>query len=153
MTTRRSTKWKQNEEQWPYWANFSLSSVRIHLLSRGKEYLALPSCRESLSLTANALCTLFYRWWKLVDCDVKSGIDPLPFWLGRKRKILGFSQVLKPIKWQDLWEIEKMAAMRFEPVQKISAKKYFGGKGHFDASCFLKIILHNFFFQFKLVKV
>ena len=37
-------------------------------------------------------------------CDVKSGIDPLPFWLGREQKMLGFSQVLKPIKWQDLIE-------------------------------------------------
>ena len=38
------------------------------------------------------------------DCDVKSGIDPLPFWLGRGQKILGFLQVLKPMKRQDLLE-------------------------------------------------
>ena len=36
-----------------------------------------------------------------VDCDVKSGIDPPPFWLGREQKMLGFAQVLKPMKWQD----------------------------------------------------
>ena len=131
MTTRCSTKWKQNEEQWPYWANFSLSSVRIHLLSRGKEYLALPSCRESLSLTANAFCTLFYLWWKLVDCDVKSGIDPLPFWFGRGQKMLAFSQVLKPIKWQDLLEKGK-TPQRFSnrcKADPYKRKKYFGVRG------------------------
>ena len=48
--------------------------------------------------------------------DVKSVADPLPFWLGREQKMLGFSQVLKPIKWQDLLEEAKMAAMRFEQV-------------------------------------
>ena len=37
-----------------------------------------------------------------VDCDVKTGIDPLPFGLGREQKMLGFSQLSKPIKWQDL---------------------------------------------------
>ena len=37
-------------------------------------------------------------------CDVKAGIDPLPFWLGREQKMLGFSQLSKPIKWQDLLE-------------------------------------------------
>ena len=34
--------------------------------------------------------------------------------------MLGFSQVLKPIKWQDLLEGgEKIAAMRFEQVQRL----------------------------------
>ena len=37
-------------------------------------------------------------------CDVKSGIDPLPFWLGHEQKMFGFPQVLKAIKWQDLLE-------------------------------------------------
>ena len=37
-------------------------------------------------------------------CDVKSVVNPLPFWLSRKQKMLGFSQVLEPIKWQDLLE-------------------------------------------------
>ena len=29
---------------------------------------------------------------------------PTPLWLGHEQKIPGFSQVLKPIKWQDLLE-------------------------------------------------
>ena len=37
-------------------------------------------------------------------CDFKSVIDTLPFWLRREQKMLGFSQFLKPIKWQDLLE-------------------------------------------------
>jgi len=38
--------------------------------------------------------------------------------------MLGFAQVLKPIKWQDLLEKEKVAATRLEQVQKsIPAKK------------------------------
>ena len=53
---------------------------------------------------------LIYIAWTLcknackVDCDVKSGVDPLPFLLGREQKMLGFSQLSKPIKWQDLLE-------------------------------------------------
>jgi len=40
--------------------------------------------------------------------------------------MLGFSQVLKPIKWQELLEEGKMAAMRFKQVQRfILAKKIF----------------------------
>ena len=67
-------------------------------------------------------------------CDIKSGIDPLPLRLGREQKMLGFSQVLKPIKWQDL-EKEKMAAMHFEQVQRfIFAKKIFSGQAHFKCS-------------------
>ena len=34
--------------------------------------------------------------------STESVIDLLPF--GREQKMLGFSQVLKPIKWQDLLE-------------------------------------------------
>ena len=52
------------------------------------------------------LCIHVYEelmWCKSV-CDVKSGIDPLPFWLGREQKMLSFSQVLKPIKRQNLLE-------------------------------------------------
>ena len=60
-------------------------------------------------------------------CDAKSGIDPPPFCLGREEKMLGFSQFLKPIKWQDLLEKgKKMAAMRFEQ-RFILAKKIFWG--------------------------
>ena len=47
--------------------------------------------------------------------------------------MLGFSQLSKPIKWQDLLEKDKMAAMRFEQVQRfILAKKIFWGYGHFN---------------------
>ena len=38
------------------------------------------------------------------DCDFKSGVDSLPFSLCREQKMLAFSQVLKPINWQDLLE-------------------------------------------------
>ena len=64
-----------------------------------------------------------------VDCDVNSGIDPLPFSLGLGQKMLGFSQVLKPIKWQDLLEEgKKMGVMRFEQVQRFNlAKTIFWG--------------------------
>ena len=40
-------------------------------------------------------------------CDVKSVTDPLPFRFSCEQKILGFSQVFKPIRWQDLLEEEK----------------------------------------------
>ena len=52
-------------------------------------------------------------------CDVKSGIGPLPFRLGREQKMLGFSQVLKPIKWQDLLEKGKNARNAFRTGAKI----------------------------------
>ena len=61
---------------------------------------------------------------------IKSGIDPLPFSLCREQKMLGFSQLSKPIKGQDLLEKinGKMAAMCFEQVQRfILAKKIFWG--------------------------
>ena len=54
-----------------------------------------------------------------VDCDVKSGIDPLPFWLGREQKMLGFLQLLKPIKWQDLLEKGKNVRNEFWTGAKI----------------------------------
>ena len=37
-------------------------------------------------------------------CDVKSGIAHFPSDSVVKKKVLGFSQVLKSIKWQDLLE-------------------------------------------------
>ena len=54
-----------------------------------------------------------------VDCDVKSGIDSLPFWLGRQQMMLGFSQVWKPIKWQDLLEEGKNGRNAFRTGAKI----------------------------------
>jgi len=62
-----------------------------------------------------------------VDCGIKSGKDPLPFWLCLGRNMPAFSQVLKPIKWQDLLEEGKMATMHFEQVQRFNLGiKYFG---------------------------
>ena len=52
-------------------------------------------------------------------CDVKSGLDPLPFWLCREQKMLGFLQVLKPIKWQDLLEEGKNGRNEFQTGAKI----------------------------------
>ena len=52
-------------------------------------------------------------------CDVKSGIEPLPFWLGREQTLLDFLQVLKPIKWQDLLEGGKNGRNAFWTGAKI----------------------------------
>jgi len=42
--------------------------------------------RHKLIYTGLTLCKHAYT----VDCDVKSGVDPLPFWLGREQKMLFF---------------------------------------------------------------
>ena len=63
-------------------------------------------------------------------CDVKSGIDPLPFRLGREQKMLGFWKVLKPIKWQDLLEDEKNGRNAFR----------IGAKNHFSEKDFLGLV-------------
>ena len=64
---------------------------------------------------------------KLV-CDDKSGIDPLPFGLGREQKLLGFLQVLKPIKWQDLLQGGKNGRNAFRTGAKIHfSEKNLGG--------------------------
>ena len=51
-------------------------------------------------------------------CEVKSVVDPIPFGLSYEQKMLGFSQVFKPIKWKDLLEEGKMAAVHFKQVQR-----------------------------------
>ena len=63
-----------------------------------------------------------------MHCDVKSGIDPLPFLLGREPKMLGFSQVLKPVKRQDLLEKGNNGRNAFGTSAKIhfSEKKILG---------------------------
>ena len=40
-------------------------------------------------------------------CDVEYVIDPVPFWLSSEQRMLGFSQVLRPIKCQDFVEERK----------------------------------------------
>ena len=56
-----------------------------------------------------------------VNSDVRSGVDPFPFWLGRKQKMLGFSQVLKPI-----W-----GRVAFRTGAKVHfSEKMFWGQGH-----------------------
>ena len=55
---------------------------------------------------------------KLV-CDVKSGIDPFSFLLGRELKMLVFSLVLKPTKRQDLLEKGKKGHNAFRTGAKI----------------------------------
>ena len=57
-------------------------------------------------------------------CDVKAGIDSLPFCLGREQKMLGFSQLSKPVKWQDLLEKGKNGRNAF----RTGAKMYFSEK-------------------------
>ena len=51
--------------------------------------------------------------------DIKSVIDPLPFWPGLEQKMLGFSHVLKPIKWQDMLEEGKNGRNAFPTGAKI----------------------------------
>ena len=76
----------------------------------------------------NLLCMHVYK--DLMQCksvcDIKSVIDPL--WLGHEQKILGFWQVLKPVKWQDLLEEGKNSHNAFWTGAKIhfSKKKYLG---------------------------
>ena len=52
-------------------------------------------------------------------CDVTSGIEPLPFRLGREQKMLRFSQLSKPIKWQNLLEKGKNCRNAFRTGAKI----------------------------------
>ena len=52
-------------------------------------------------------------------CDVKSVIDPLPSDSVVNKKMLGFSQVLKLIKWQDLLEEGKNGRNAFPTGAKI----------------------------------
>ena len=68
-----------------------------------------------------------------VDCEIKSGRDPLPFWLGREQKVLGFSQIFKPIKRQDLLEEGNNGRNAFRTGAKIhfSEKKKIGVRGTF----------------------
>ena len=84
-------------------------------------------------LRHNLLCMHVYK--ELMQCksvcDIKSGIDPLPFWLGREQKLLGFLKVLKHIKWQDLLEGGKNGRNAFRTGAKIhfSEKKIWGVRG------------------------
>ena len=66
-------------------------------------YIALTLCKRSCK----------------VDCDVKSGIDPLPFSLRLEQKMLGFLQVLKPITRQDMLEKGKYGCNVFQKGAKI----------------------------------
>ena len=71
--------------------------------------------RHKLIYIALALCKHACK----VDCDVKSGVNPLPFSVGREQKMLGFSHVLKPIKTQDLLENGKNGRYTFPTGAKI----------------------------------
>ena len=65
-------------------------------------------------------------------CGVKSGIDPLPFWLGGEQKMLIFSHVLKSIKWQDFLEEGKNDRKAFRTGAKIHcSEKSILGLGNF----------------------
>ena len=80
-----------------------------------------------------------------VYCDINSGIDPLPFWLSREQKMLDFSRVLKPIKWQDLLEEEKNGCIAFGRGAKIhcSEKNYFGARGTLGSLWFVLAGMHT----------
>ena len=65
-------------------------------------------------------------------CGVKSGIDPLPFWLGGEQKMLGFSHVLRSIKGKDLLKEGKNDRKAFRTGAKIHcSEKNILGLGHF----------------------
>ena len=62
-----------------------------------------------------------------IVCDIKSGIDPCPFWLHRVPNDVYFRKYWKPTKRQDLAKMVKNRQMRFKQMQRcIVVKKYFG---------------------------
>ena len=71
--------------------------------------------RHKLIYIALALCNHACK----LDCDVKSGVDPLPFSVGREQTMLGFSHALNAIKTQDLLENEKNGRYTFPTGAKI----------------------------------
>ena len=100
----------------PFFHDRVRRGVGLFLISRHKLiYITLTLCKHACK----------------VDCDVKSGIDPLSFWLSRgQQKMLGFSQVLKPIKWQDLLEDGKNSRNSFRGGENIHfSAKILGGLG------------------------
>ena len=68
------------------------SIFRSQLSQKGRGYIH-NWCHKLIYIAIN-LCKNACK----VDCDVKWGKDPLPFWLSREQKMLGFPPVLKPIK-------------------------------------------------------
>ena len=73
------------------------------------------------------------------DCEIKSGRDSLPVWLGREQKVLGFSQIFKPIKWQDLLEEGNNSRNAFRTGAKINFSKKKMGLGTLLSTVILKI--------------
>ena len=63
-------------------------------------------------------------------CDVKTGIDQHPSVVNKR--CLGFSQLSKPLKWQDLLEKGKKAAKRFEQVQRFILAEVFRWRSNFN---------------------
>ena len=105
-------------------SNKSYPFIAFKTSEKPSIFCSRPSQKRSGStpdLTSQSLCMHVYK--ELIQCksvcDVKSVIDPLPFWLGREQKMLGFSQVLKPIKWQDLLEEGKNGRNAFRTGAKI----------------------------------
>ena len=66
-----------------------------------------------------------------VNCDVKLGIDPLPFWLDCEQKMLGFFASFEAYKMAGfVRRRKKIAAMSVKQMQGfILVKKYFGMRG------------------------
>ena len=52
-------------------------------------------------------------------CDIKTGIDPLP----SEQNMLGFLQLSKPLKWQDLLEKGKKSRDAFQTGAEIHFSK------------------------------
>ena len=79
-----------------------------------------PSQKRSRSITdLTSQIDLFVSMHCKIDCDVKSGVEPLPFWIRREQKMHGFSKVFKPIKWQDLLEEGKNGHDAFRTGAKL----------------------------------
>ena len=58
-----------------------------------------------------------------VDCDVKSATGSTPLLTQSRTKDAWFFASFEAYKWQDLLEEGKMAAMRFEQVQRFILAK------------------------------
>lgn len=81
-------------------------------------------------------------------CDITSVIQvvPLPHSLGREQNMLGFSQVLKPIKWQDLLEV-KNGCNEFQ-----RGKKNILGQGVLELCyCLYNLLFYSNFFNILLL--
>ena len=92
---------------------------------------------------------LFLTWRHNLLCMhvYKDDVDTLPFWLGREQKMLGFLQLSKPIKWQDLLQKWKNGGNAF----RTGAKIHFSEKNILGLGALSSLQWEHFFQVLKLV--